>query len=95
MAQSGFNAEFLRAWSNTNNACIDDVVNELNGEVKEGEKPGWNKKMAQKEAARYRQKGVNLRKFGRPTTLAKINADAANAFLASLTEAPPADGEEK
>lgn len=88
---SGFNAEFLRAWANESNTCIDDVVAEMNSNTKDGERPTWDKKKAQKEAARYRLKGVNLRKFGR-TAQNKIDVEAANAFLASLTAAPPAEG---
>ena len=96
MAASGYNPVFLRAWENTDNETIDDVVKELNENdpPKEGQKPRWDKAGTQKEAARYRQKGVNLRKFGRPRVLDKIVADEANKFLESL-HAPADEGEEE
>ena len=95
MAQSGFNAEFIRAWENEDNDTVDAVVAELNNGDKEGERPTWEKKAVQKEAARYRKSGVNLRKFRKPRVLEKIVADEANAFLASLKgETPAEEGEE-
>lgn len=81
--QSGFNAEFLRAWQNEENETIDEVIASLN---KGMEKPVWDKKMAQKEAARYRKAGVNLRKFGRQRVNQKIDSSAAQSFLDSLVE---------
>jgi len=86
MAASGYNPVFLRAWENVEHDTIDDVVKELNTNdpPKEGQKPKWDKKAVQKEATRYRQKGVNLRKFGKPRTLDKIVAEEANKFLESL-----------
>ena len=90
MSQSGFNAEFLRAWQNDNNKSIDDVVAELNGAVPEGEKPTWDKKKAQTEAARYRKAGVGIRRFSRKDR-EPIDVDAAADFLASLGEPPEAE----
>jgi len=84
MAQSGFDAAFLRAWQNEDCETIDDVVNVLNADTPEGERPEWDKATAQKTAARYRKAGVNLRKFTRPRSKVVVDTEAANAFLASL-----------
>jgi len=83
MANSGFNAEFLRAWQNEDNDSIDAVCVKLNKGITE-DRNKWDKKKAQKEAARYRKEGVNLRKFSRQA-LEKIDGAAAATFLASLT----------
>lgn len=87
MANSGFNAEFLRAWQDEKHTSIDDVVATLNGEVEEGVLPAWTKKKAQVEAARYRKAGVDIRKFSRGA-LTRIDSEAAVDFLASLGVPP-------
>jgi len=84
MANSGFNAAFLRAWQNDDNDSIDAVCVELNEGVEKASDK-WSKKSAQKEAARYRKEGVELRKFSRQA-LDKIDPKAAAKFIASLSE---------
>lgn len=81
---SGFNAAFLRAWENRDNETIDDVIATLNEGV-EDKSAQWTKKSAQKEAARYRKAGVELRKFTRPRIKEAVNVEAAKAFLEQLT----------